>query len=231
VAGGGAGVAIPIIEEADRRQAFAALLNDELAVAQPKLKAAAGATALPPIIEAARTLGDLRALEVASSGSAERTKEIGAALGGSAHQMIDRAMEPMEKQVEDIWADASRPNVRESRAGYRERGYGLHGLDSNQAKTLKDVVATSEKLFPVARDLATVTGDPQLKTDAQDAEKLYARAKEVLEYDYPNEGRDTSKSAPQPTSPQPGLRERLQPVQPGQPQRQPTGVGTGQYGQ
>ncbi|MEO6437295.1 MAG: hypothetical protein ABIP55_16250 [Tepidisphaeraceae bacterium] len=189
------GVVIPITEEADRKQAFAALLNDELAVAQPKLKTAASATALPPIIEVARTLGDLRAVEMASGGAGDRTRQIGATLGQKAHTMIAAAMNGMDQQVEEIWSDASRRRVSVDRAGInRERLYGLYGMNSMQANELKGIVATSEKIIPVARDLAAVTGGAELQSDAAAAQKLYDRAKQVLTYDYANEGRDTSKS-------------------------------------
>src|SRR4030095_12150312 len=69
--------AIPILAEADRKAAFTALLNDELTAVSPKLKAAKAATAMPPIIEVARTLGDLRALELAGSGADAQVKQIG----------------------------------------------------------------------------------------------------------------------------------------------------------
>ena len=66
--------------------------------------------------------------------------------------------------------------------------------ESPQAKTLKDVVTTCGKIVPVARDLAAVTGGAELQADAQAAEKLYDRARQVLDFDYANGGRDTSKS-------------------------------------
>src|SRR4051812_40079846 len=54
--------AIPIAEEADRKAAWAALLNDELTAAAPKVKAATAGNSLNPIIDVARTLGDLHAV-------------------------------------------------------------------------------------------------------------------------------------------------------------------------
>ena len=198
---------LPIIDDAERKQAFAALFADELAVAQPKLKPAAKAKNLNPIIDAARTLGDLRALEIAAHGEAPRTKEIGATLGERAHQMIMHAMDGMDKQVEEIWSDASRSRISTNyRTGYQQRQYGLHGLDSTQARALKEIAGTTEKLIPVSRDLAAVTDAADLKSDAQAAQRLHDRARQVLTFDYANEGRDTSRSQPQdlpriPTSP------------------------------
>jgi hypothetical protein len=199
-----AGTPIPILDESSRKQAFAALFNDELTTAQPKLKSAAGATSLNPIIELARTLGELRAIEMEAYGSAEQTKQHGAGLGERAHKMVEHAMNGMDKEVEEIWDDASRSRVNTNlRTGSRERQYGLHGLDSTQVNALKGIISTTEKLVPVARDLGAVTGDALLQSDAQAAQKLYDRATEVLKYDYANEGRDTSRSQPQPRQPQP----------------------------
>lgn len=186
--------AIPIVDEANRKQAFAALLNDELSVLEPKAKTAAKATTLAPIIEVARTLGDLRAVELASGGEAQRTKAIGSTLGARAHELIADAMNGMDRQVEEIWDDASQVRHTRDRYGYVQRNYGMKGMNSMQVKSLKDVIATCEKIIPVTRDLSTVTEGPELQADAQAAEKLYNRARQVLEFDYANEGRDTSKS-------------------------------------
>jgi hypothetical protein len=43
----------------------------------------------------------------------------------------------------------------------------------------------------VASDLATVTGGTELQADAKEAQRVLDRAKEVLNYDYANEGRYT----------------------------------------
>lgn len=185
---------IPIIDEADRKQAFAALLNDELSVLEPKVKASAKATSLAPIVELARALADLRAVEVAAGEQAQRTKSIGSMLGARAHELIAGAMDGMDRQVEEIWDDASQQRYSRDRFGYVQRNYGMKGMNSMQAKTLKDVVVTCEKIVPVARDLAMVTEGSELQTDAKAAETLYNRARQVLEFDYANEGRDTSKS-------------------------------------
>jgi hypothetical protein len=65
----------------------------------------------------------------------------------------------------------------------------LWGLTSIEQNDLKSIIATCEKIQPVASELATVTERPELTADAQAAEKLHARATEVLTYDYPNAGR------------------------------------------
>jgi hypothetical protein len=208
----GATGSIPIVEEAGRKQAFAALLNDELVTAGPKVKAATNATGLPPVIEAARLLGDLRALELASgAGGGGRVKQMGTELAAQAHKLIASAMNGMDKRVEDVWNSASRTQARVDRSGYRERQYGMFGMNSTEANDLKGIIATCEKVIPVANDLAAVTGGSELAADAREAQRLYDRAREVLQFDYANEGRNTSQSQ---TQPQSQTQTRTQPRQP-----------------
>jgi hypothetical protein len=182
--------AIPIIEEGDRKAAFAALLNDELAAAAPKVKAAKAATALPPIIDVARTLGDLRAVELAAGGGDEQVKTIGLDLGKQAHALIDDALRQMNRRVEECWRQGSRRRYQRNRDGtIGDQLYGMMGLTSVQTNDLKDAIATLEQVAPVARDLADASGASSLQADAAEAHRLLDRAKEVLDYDYANEGR------------------------------------------
>src|SRR5688572_20637109 len=94
---------IPYIEPDDRKRAFAALFADEMAVVAPKVKAATNANGLPPIIDAIKSIGDLRALEVAATGSSAQTKAISGDLGAHAHQLIAGTLGPMERRVEECW--------------------------------------------------------------------------------------------------------------------------------
>jgi hypothetical protein len=215
---------IPIIDQASRKQAFAALLSDELAGAGAKVKAATSATSLPPVVEAARLLGDLRALELASGAEGGQVKQMGATIGGQAHKLIANAMNGMDRRVEEVWDSASRTRVRTNRAGFVERAYGLQGMTSVEANDLKGIIATLEKVVPVARDLAAVTGGAELTDDAREAVRLYDRAQQVLTFDYANEGRNTSQSQGQ-TLPQTQIPNQVQPRS-GQ-QSGTSGSGTG----
>jgi hypothetical protein len=180
---------IPLIEEADRKRAFAALFADEFATVEPKVKAATKSNGLPPVIDAIKSIGDLRAIEIAATGSSTRTKGIAADLGAHAHQLISGALRPMSARVEECWSSASRATVTETSTGERYRAPGMWGLTSTEQNDLKAVIATCEKVQPVAGELAEVTERSELIADAQMAQKLHARATEVLTYDYPNSGR------------------------------------------
>ena len=179
---------IPIIEEADRKRAFAAMFADEMAVVDPKVQAATKANNLPPVIDAIKSLGDLRAIDIAANGSAAQTKALGADLGAHAHELIATTMAPMDKRVEECWNSASRTTVTQY-SDARPQAPGLWGLTSIEQNDLKAIISTCEKVQPVASELATVTERAELIADAQKAQKLQARATEVLTFDYPNGGR------------------------------------------
>ena len=213
---------IPIIKPDDRKQAMEALLNDEMAVAQPKLRAADNAQALPPIIEGVRVLFDLNALEKASTGQDAQTKGLSANMGKRAHMMISSALDNMSKRTEEIWRSASTPNrTINAVTNTYDTNPSMAGLMSNDTKFLKQTIVDCEKIAPVAAELGTVTGGPELAGDAAAAEKLYLRAKEVLEYDYPNAGRYSRTPQQQPLIPQQRQPLPPQPQQPQQPQPQP----------
>jgi hypothetical protein len=180
---------IPIIEEADRTRAFAALFADEFATVEPKVKTATKAAGLPPVIDAIKSIGDLRAIEVAATGSSDKTKTITGDLGAHAHQLISGTLRPMSSRVEQCWESASRATVAEGSDGTRYRRPGMWGLTSTEQNDLKAIIATCEKVQPVAGELAQVTERAELIADAQQAQKLHARAVEVLTFDYPNSGR------------------------------------------
>ena len=94
----------------------------------------------------------------------------------------------------------------------------MHGMSSTESGDLKGVMATCEKIAPTAQDFAAATANTGLQADADQAQKLYARAKEVLEYNYPNSGRYQMT---------PGVNRSNLPVNPGE---RRVGVGTGTSG-
>ena len=188
---------LPIADEADRKAAFAALLSDELSAAAPKVKTATAGNTLPPIIDVARMLSDLRAIETAGGGSGEQVKGVATKLGDHAHLLIADALKKTDTRVEECWHSGSRRRYQLNADGTRgDQLYGMIGLTSVESGDLNNAMATCEKVAPVASGLAAVAGDSaelasNLTADAKEAQRLAARAKEVLNYDYNNSGRYT----------------------------------------
>lgn len=187
---------IPIIEEEDRKQALAALYTDEMTVLEPKLKAAGAGNTLIPVIEVARSLSDLGAIEMAGTGANEQTKTVGGNLGKHAHTLIKDGLTAMTDRTEKIWQSASKTQRVEDQYNTT---FNMAGLTSIDANNLKDVIATSEKILVVATQLGEATGSEELKADGPAAEKIRDRAKEVLTFDYANSGRPPTRI---PTTPQ-----------------------------
>jgi hypothetical protein len=188
------GTPLPIMDKEQRRIAFSALLDDELTTASPKVKAAANGNSLLPVIEACRSMIDLRAIEIAAGAGDAKTKSISERLGQRAHTLIDGALKSMNTRVEQVWGSASTTYYTEGQKTLRTHVYGMKGMTSVESGDVKNVIATCEKIIPVANDLSTVTGGTELSADATEAQRLLKRAHEVLEYDYNNEGRDPRKS-------------------------------------
>jgi hypothetical protein len=189
---------MPIIEEADRKAALEALLADEMTAVQPKLNAAKNATALPPLADAAKLLGDVRAIEIAGTGASEKAQSLGADIGGKAHGMINDALRNMEDRVEEIWTSASKQS---NAYGQLVASQGMMGMTSIEANDLKGIMQTCEKLMPTAADFAAATGSAELKSDSTRAQELHARAKEVAEYDYANGRRRLTAQPKNPNNP------------------------------
>lgn len=176
-----------------RKEAFAALLEEEKAAAGPALKNAKAAKSLPPIVDGLKKVGDLRMLELAATGAdAEATKLI-EGLAGQAHKLMDQAVQDMTSLVNDVERSANdvQPVAVPAR-GPGGRGSILYqsakrrGLTTRDTQDLKRTIADLEKLVPIARDLAESVGEAgkQFEKVADDGETVGNQAQKVLTTDY-----------------------------------------------
>jgi hypothetical protein len=185
-----------IVEEADRKAAFARLLEDERAAVVPKLEAAQKGTSLPPIIEVAKMLGDLQAVEIAATGKGEATQAMTTDLAARSHDLIATALNAMNDAIEAAWAHASTETWEVDRHGNRIRMVGRVGLHGDGAANVRFAVEQSELLAPAAAILWRVTQSDKLKHDAEIAEALWKRALYIAEFPY-NGRRQGRPHAPQ----------------------------------
>src|SRR6185436_14023899 len=145
------------------------------------IKAAKAAASLQPIIEAVKSLNDVRSIELAADGNDDQVKQLSADLGAHSHELIKDALGKMSQRTEECWTSASRQKVYQDAYGNTlGQAYGMWGLNSTEANALKEVMATAEKIEPVATELGKVTGGADLSGDATEAKKLRDRAREVL---------------------------------------------------
>jgi hypothetical protein len=143
---------IDIVDDASRKRAAAALLEDRLAADQKRIDAAASADNLKPIIAVIEPLLDLRALEELATGSAAQTKPLAMRVGDRARDLIARELARLNDQVKQYERIA---NQIQDDGG---RGVTRRGLISTQRQDLRDIIdylgqirATVERGLQLAR--------------------------------------------------------------------------------
>ena len=189
-----------IIEQEDRKVAFARLLEDERAAVVPKLEAAQSGTSLPPIIEVAKMLGDLQAVEIAATGKGEATQAMTKDLAARSHDLIATALDAMNDAIEKAWDHASTETWEVDQYGRRGRMIGRVGLHGDGAANVRFAVQQSELLAPAAAVLWRVTQSDKLKRDAEIAEALWKRALYIAEFPYNGRRQGRPHAPPAPTA-------------------------------
>jgi hypothetical protein len=175
-----------------RKAAYAALLEEEKAEAEPALKAAKGSKTLPPIIEALKKLGDVRMLELAATGADAEASKSSEELAGQAHKLMDGEVQDKADLVKDIETSAN--DVQPVRTPMQNVGgravafssYKKRGLMTRDVQDLRGVIAEMKKLVPAARELAQALGEQgkQFTKVADDGEAVGNQAQKVLTTDY-----------------------------------------------
>ena len=175
-----------------RKAAYAALLAEEKAEAEPTLKAAKGSKTLPPIVDALKKIGDLRMLELAATGADAEASKLLEDLAGQAHKLMDGRVQDMADLVKDI--DTAANDVQPVRTPAQSVGgravsyssYKKRGLLTQDVKELKGVIAELKKIVPTARELAQALGEQgkQFEKVADDGEAVGNQAQKVLTTDY-----------------------------------------------
>lgn len=171
-----------ITDPNDRKLALAALFDDEWKPAQTKIDALKkqGNTSLTPIMEAAGLAGEMRGLELAATGTDEKTSTALSDLTDSAARLMTDYIDRQSKRVEEVGRAANLPQSNNANETNRM------GLTAAQANDLRDIVATSEKLASAA-DLVAASAGPKagdFKAISSRAEDLRKKAADVMNADY-----------------------------------------------
>ncbi|MBC8108697.1 MAG: hypothetical protein H7Z14_19090 [Anaerolineae bacterium] len=184
---------IDVLDPAKRKEGFAALAADELAVLQPKVKAATTANNLKPVVDVMKSMDDLRNAELASAGNtsmsdsllpplATHSKELSAKYVAEQKQKVD-AIDKVANQVVD-----SGPDRRGASGGRAyERRYKKRGLMSADSNNLKTAMAVCTEIAAGDRQMAEVFGaelGKPLQDVATEATAVAQRAEAVLKTDY-----------------------------------------------
>ena len=185
---------ISVVEEADRKKAFEALWTDEWATVSPKLEKFKAEKSLPPVMDAVKLVGSVRAIDVAAHGEATESAAAMTDLGDHARTMINEALTTMMSRIATIETEANK--TQNTQIGDGGGGVFIstkRGLYSPDTKELKGIIDTCGKIAPASAELAAATGEEASKFDdvKTKSEEVAARAKEVLDADYGNGGSTT----------------------------------------
>lgn len=189
-AAGGAtrGGPIDIVEPATRKEAFAALFNDEYKLAQTKIQASLKQTSLNPLVESLKTAAGLRNMELAATGKDDTVKGVIDQLGSRAAALMLEEVKKMSTEVEKISTTANQTStdayVNPAR-GSSVVSTQKRGLTTTDSRTLTSVVQMTGQIGKAADELAAAVGsDQQFSAVKEDSARLSQRAYDVLNANY-----------------------------------------------
>lgn len=185
---------IDIVDAEGRKKGLTALFEDELALAEPKVKAVRDARQLGPILAVIPTIRDVRLLELASGGTENKTKKLASEVAAHARDLMADGVKIMTKTTDDIDKTANEyvmvqditrdPN---SPTGVRtETRWKKRGLNQRDSGSITDVAQNCAKIIPATRELADAIGEGSVDFAGvrADADKLGRRAEQILQADY-----------------------------------------------
>jgi hypothetical protein len=187
---------IDILNIDSRRKAFAALLTDELATNDAKIKAAKTGKALPPIAQLFAPLARMEGFELASTaggtGEAVKVKAVRAELTDASKKIVAEALRQMSKRLGEIDKSANtfvefyQESVDALARPVMTKMYKKKGLTDPQTKELSETNATCDKLVPALAELAKglAAEDKTFEPFSDEAARIRKEVDRVLDTDY-----------------------------------------------
>jgi hypothetical protein len=173
---------------ADRKAAFEALRDDELAEVTPKVRYARGAKTLPAIIGVVKSTQHLRALEMVTTGEAAETRKLLDGLADHAAKLLNDEIFKMETRLATMEKEANEIIPVRDRLpdGQIISSHRRQGLTDRDMKEIRSIIGTCEKIVPVSEELSELfsADDSRFAGAAGGAARLYEQAKTVLQTDY-----------------------------------------------
>jgi hypothetical protein len=192
---------IDILNLESRKKAFAALLADELAANDAKVKVAKTSKALPPIAQLFAPLSKMEGIELASlpeggeggaGGEAVKVKAVRAELIDAAKKIVAEALRGMSKRLSEIDKSANtfvefyQESIDAFARPVMTKMYKKKGLTDPQTKELTETSATCDKLSPALTELAKGLGaqDKTFDPFSEEAARIRKEVDRVLDTDY-----------------------------------------------
>jgi hypothetical protein len=197
---------VSLLDLSLRKSAFEALLPDVQAEVTAKAKGARGAKNLVPIVDAIRSIGDLRAVEMmAEKEDSSTSQKLADELAGEAKTLIGEALKTMDKRVAALDDDANQVVATYSAYTQQNGGgvtgrvgpavgptgptqitYHKKGIDANASRELNGILDTCGKIVAISRDFADISKAQALgfKEVMEAAVKTGKAASTTLNADY-----------------------------------------------
>jgi hypothetical protein len=183
---------ISILSHDDRKQAFAALFTDLLAIDQPQVTTAEQSSSLPTITSAAQQLADLRNVEIAATDADAQSKELLTKLATRATDLMNAVLKPMPDEIAKVEKAAGR-----TQNGVRRNAIGTPvgtitstvGLSPQNESKLDNIISEAREISSAAAQMQPIFGDvgdfKAVKTDADkivtDGDALLKKYKKATE--------------------------------------------------
>ncbi|MCL2641612.1 MAG: hypothetical protein FWD53_12255 [Phycisphaerales bacterium] len=182
-----------VLDLSQRPAAYAALLADEFPQAKSKVDALNHAKTMAPILEAAKLVGTLRALEIVTKSDPPQTAPLVAAVTTHTDRLTTAAIDSFAKQSTDIRNNAQqivRDTVgvydQSSQQSWLQPRTRRRGVTNQEAATLRSIMADCDKIRASAAEIATAlaTDFETYQAIATKADAMKAKAAVVLNDDY-----------------------------------------------
>ena len=183
---------IDILDRTTRPDAYKSLFNDTLPDARAQVHAIDNATSMTPILNLAKSIAALRAMEQAGTGDTANSKLLEAALANRAVALLAPALIQMRQTAEGIGQSANVVYYIPVQQSNPLSGYTTltqvphrHGLANDENASLKTMQQTCAQIVSACLDLDLALENPDnLKASTTDANDLGRKITNILNDDY-----------------------------------------------
>jgi len=179
-----------LLDADQRKDAFAALLDDDLALLDPKVKEATISQKLPEIFPVLQQVVDLDQLDQIANGDDDKTTTLASGLLDHARNLLTNALKSDWARVGDIDAHANitttvPTQVVINNSLVTQTTTRKNGLSDSNRTELNNIISVCQKIHDAAESFLPLSkSDKDWSTIISDADRVASRASDVLNADY-----------------------------------------------
>jgi hypothetical protein len=173
-----------------RKDAFGALLDDDLAALDPKVKAATISQKLPEIFPVLQQIVDLDQLDLIANSTDDKTQTLASGLLDHARNLLSNALKSDWARIGDIDTHANITTTVPSQIVINgslvtQNSTRKNGLSDSNKTELNNIISVCQKIHDAAQSfLPLAKSDKDWNTIISDSDRVAARASDVLNADY-----------------------------------------------